>query len=135
MVISPSVLAVLIFIYAFIVWTFYISVINWNDVTPDLTWRTLIAHSRLAVEQYAGRVVALQREFTQSERLVPVSQELRASLERDLASVAVSALQATRFEGEPYAMKLAIIESRLRATLACLDALEAAGQAGAGAME
>ena len=36
--ISPSVLAVLVFIYAFIVWTFYISVINWNDVTPDLTF-------------------------------------------------------------------------------------------------
>ena len=38
MVISPSVLAVLIFIYAFIAWTLYISVINWNDVTPDLTF-------------------------------------------------------------------------------------------------
>jgi glucose/mannose transport system permease protein len=37
-VISPSILAVLVFIYAFIVWTFYISVINWNDVTPDLTF-------------------------------------------------------------------------------------------------
>jgi glucose/mannose transport system permease protein len=37
-VISPSVLAVLVFIYAFIAWTFYISVINWNDVTPDLTF-------------------------------------------------------------------------------------------------
>ena len=37
-VITPSVLAVLIFIYAFIVWTFYISVINWNDVVPDLTF-------------------------------------------------------------------------------------------------
>ena len=38
MVITPSVLAVLVFIYAFIAWTFYISVINWNDVTPDLTF-------------------------------------------------------------------------------------------------
>ena len=38
MVISPSVLAVLVFIYAFIVWTFYIAVINWNDVTPNFTF-------------------------------------------------------------------------------------------------
>jgi glucose/mannose transport system permease protein len=37
-VVTPSVLAVLIFIYAFIVWTFYISAINWNDVTPDQTF-------------------------------------------------------------------------------------------------
>ena len=38
MVISPSVLAVLVFIYAFILWTIYISAINWNDVTPDFTF-------------------------------------------------------------------------------------------------
>jgi len=37
-VITPSVLAVLVFIYAFIAWTLYISVINWNDVTVDLTF-------------------------------------------------------------------------------------------------
>ncbi len=37
-VISPSVLAVLVFIYAFILWTVYISVINWNDVTPNFTF-------------------------------------------------------------------------------------------------
>ena len=37
-VISPSVLAVLVFIYAFILWTVYISVINWNDVAPNFTF-------------------------------------------------------------------------------------------------
>jgi len=29
---------VLVFIYAFIVWTGFISMVNWNDVTPDYTW-------------------------------------------------------------------------------------------------
>jgi glucose/mannose transport system permease protein len=33
-VLSPSILAVLVFIYGFIVWTGVISVVNWNDVTP-----------------------------------------------------------------------------------------------------
>jgi glucose/mannose transport system permease protein len=37
-VITPSVLAVLVFIYLFIAWTFYISAINWNDVTLDQTF-------------------------------------------------------------------------------------------------
>jgi glucose/mannose transport system permease protein len=37
-VISPSILAVLIFIYAFILWTTYISLVNWNDVNPNYTW-------------------------------------------------------------------------------------------------
>jgi glucose/mannose transport system permease protein len=33
-VISPSILAVLIFIYGFILWTGFVSLSNWNDVTP-----------------------------------------------------------------------------------------------------
>jgi glucose/mannose transport system permease protein len=37
-VISPSILAVLIFIYGFILWTGYISLVNWNDVTPTYAW-------------------------------------------------------------------------------------------------
>ena len=37
-VISPSVLAVLVFIYAFILWTGYVSLVNWNDVTPNFTF-------------------------------------------------------------------------------------------------
>jgi glucose/mannose transport system permease protein len=37
-VISPSLLAVLVFIYAFILWTGYISLVNWNDVTPTFGW-------------------------------------------------------------------------------------------------
>jgi glucose/mannose transport system permease protein len=30
--------AVLIFIYGFILWTGYISLVNWNDVNPNYTW-------------------------------------------------------------------------------------------------
>ncbi|MBV9170887.1 MAG: sugar ABC transporter permease [Chloroflexi bacterium] len=37
-VLSPSIVAVLIFIYAFILWTGFISLVNWNDVTPTYGW-------------------------------------------------------------------------------------------------
>jgi glucose/mannose transport system permease protein len=37
-VISPSILAVLVFIYAFILWTGFISLVNWNDINPNYTW-------------------------------------------------------------------------------------------------
>ncbi|HWQ11529.1 MAG TPA: sugar ABC transporter permease [Roseiflexaceae bacterium] len=35
---SPSILAVGVFIYGFIGWTFYISTVNWNDILPDYTF-------------------------------------------------------------------------------------------------
>lgn len=36
--ISPSVIAIAIFVYGFIARTFYISMVNWNDLAPDFTW-------------------------------------------------------------------------------------------------
>ena len=47
LVIAPSVLAVLIFIYAFILWTGFISLVNWNDITPNYTWVGLQNFGRL----------------------------------------------------------------------------------------
>ncbi|HJZ45851.1 MAG TPA: sugar ABC transporter permease [Roseiflexaceae bacterium] len=38
LVLSPSIIAVALFIYSFIGWTFYISTVNWNDVLPDYTF-------------------------------------------------------------------------------------------------
>lgn len=38
LVLSPSIIAVAIFIYSFIGWTFYISVVDWNSVIPDYTF-------------------------------------------------------------------------------------------------
>lgn len=42
LVLSPSLIAVLIFIYAFLLWTGYIALVNWNDVVPNyqfVGWR------------------------------------------------------------------------------------------------
>jgi len=38
LVLSPSILAVALFIYTFIGWTFYISTVDWNSVVPDYTF-------------------------------------------------------------------------------------------------
>ena len=38
LVLSPSIVAVLIFIYAFMFWTSYASLVVWNDVVPDYTF-------------------------------------------------------------------------------------------------
>lgn len=38
LVLLPSIIAVAIFIYGFIVWTFYISTVDWNTVKPDYTF-------------------------------------------------------------------------------------------------
>ena len=38
LVITPSILAVAIFVYGFILWTFRLSVSNWNGWTPDYSW-------------------------------------------------------------------------------------------------
>jgi len=36
--ISPSVIAIAVFVYYFIARTFYISLVSWNDLAPDYTW-------------------------------------------------------------------------------------------------
>src|SRR5207248_10794574 len=64
--------------------------------------------------------------------LVPVAEELRASLERDGRVVPLPHSEAERYEREPYALKLAYIQERLRATLRHLGELERAGAAGPG---
>jgi glucose/mannose transport system permease protein len=46
-IIAPSVIAVSIFIYAFILWTGVISMVNWNDVTPSYDWVGLQNFTRL----------------------------------------------------------------------------------------
>jgi glucose/mannose transport system permease protein len=52
LVLSPSIIAVALFIYSFIGWTFYISMVKWNSQVPDYTfvglsnWLRLFTDSR-----------------------------------------------------------------------------------------
>lgn len=56
LVLLPSIIAVAVFIYSFIVWTFWISVVNWNDVVPDFTfvglrnWEIMLSNSRFLID-------------------------------------------------------------------------------------
>jgi glucose/mannose transport system permease protein len=47
LVLTPSILAVAIFIYSFIVWSFYISGTRWNSAVLDLSWIGLDNWARL----------------------------------------------------------------------------------------
>ena len=47
LVLSPSIVAVIIFIYAFMFWTGYASLVVWNDVVPDYTFVGLRNFARL----------------------------------------------------------------------------------------
>src|SRR5262245_48466922 len=47
LVLSPSIIAVAVFIYGFIAWTFYISTVKWNSQVPDYTFVGLANWVRL----------------------------------------------------------------------------------------
>jgi glucose/mannose transport system permease protein len=47
LLISPSVIAIAVFVYYFIARTAYVSLVNWNDFAPDYTWVGLRNYVRL----------------------------------------------------------------------------------------
>lgn len=87
------------------------------NVTPSVTWDTLLQHRALALEHMLERVKTLRRELTFSVKLVPVSQELLASLEPERTSLPYRPEMLKRYSQEPYVVKLLGIEIRLQATL------------------
>jgi glucose/mannose transport system permease protein len=56
LVLSPSIIAVAVFIYGFIAWTFYISTVKWNSQVPDYTfvgltnWIRLFSDNRFHID-------------------------------------------------------------------------------------
>jgi phosphoenolpyruvate carboxylase len=94
------------------------------NVTPEVTWQTLLTHKQLILNFYLARIEDLKREFTQSARLHPVSEELLESLQADGEMISLPPERLRRFAQEPYALKLRYIEVRLEATLHHLEALK-----------
>ncbi len=93
------------------------------NVTPEVTWQTLISHRRLALTHYRTRLENLRRELTQSGRIVEITDDLRASLERDAEQVSLPDARRERFTLEPYGLKLLFMAERLGASLRHLDAI------------
>lgn len=88
------------------------------NVTPDITWRTLVRQKALILRAYRLRVMRLQRELTQSLRQTPISDALKESLQRDAEAVPLDPDMMRRYAMEPYAQKLMYVQARLDATLA-----------------
>jgi phosphoenolpyruvate carboxylase len=93
------------------------------NVTPDVTWRTLLNHKEVALGYYIARVEELLILLTQSARLTLASEELRRSLERDSAMLPLPPETLNRHRYEPYVLKLLYVRERLAASLHHLDAL------------
>jgi phosphoenolpyruvate carboxylase len=87
------------------------------NVTPNVTWETLVRHKTRILERYVRGIEALRRELTQSARLVDVSDDLLKSLEDDAHTVSLTEAQLRRYRLEPYALKLVYAQARLEATL------------------
>jgi phosphoenolpyruvate carboxylase len=87
------------------------------NVTPDITWRTLVRQKALILRAYRLRVMRLQRELTQSLRQTPISEALARSLEEDAKAVPLDPDMVRRYAMEPYAQKLMYVQARLDATL------------------
>ena len=93
------------------------------NVTADLTWDTLRRLKSRVLDHYIRRVQVLRRELTQSAGLIGASNALVQSLESDRSRVALGPEVVRRYKVEPYALKLAHIETRLRAARAHVDTL------------
>ncbi len=87
------------------------------NVTPEMTWRTLIRHKQLIVRHYMETVDRLRPDFSQSSGLTQPSGELLASLKEDAARVSLPAKRLARYAHEPYGLKMLYIQARLQATL------------------
>jgi phosphoenolpyruvate carboxylase len=84
------------------------------EVGADTVVRTIELHRQTALRLLRGEVRRLARRFAQSERHLPMSDELRASLERDEAELPSAAvLRRPHHEWEPLRTKLAFMERRL----------------------
>jgi phosphoenolpyruvate carboxylase len=87
------------------------------NVTPEVTWRTLLEHRRLILEFYVSRIDSLRRDLTLGDRNVPQDDPLRESLDKDRVEVPLSPVRLSRHAAEPYVLKLLFIQERLAATL------------------
>lgn len=92
-------------------------------VTPAVVWRTLVQHKRLALEIYKTGIRRLRHDLTMGGRYAEISRELRDSLESDAHDIQLSETVRLRYAGEPYVLKLFMMEARLDALLDQLDVI------------
>lgn len=87
------------------------------NVTPEITWQTVLYHQSVILNYYLGCIEPLKRELSLSSRLLPVSDELQESLQKDSTHITLDADELERFRLQPFALKLTYIEKRLQQNL------------------
>jgi phosphoenolpyruvate carboxylase len=97
------------------------------NVTPDVTWWTLIEHRKLALQTLFQRVYQLRRELTQSTRRIGVSEAFEVWLTEVETKYALSEYQSTRYAQEPYVRACLCIEHAIQAHLAKPESASALG--------
>ena len=98
------------------------------NVTPEITWETLLEHRIAALEVYVERTAVLRRTLTLSVKLVSISDALRSDLEREDPKLPSATRE--RASQEPYVRKLIRMEARLAQTLEKARATLAHGRRG-----
>ncbi|TMW72337.1 phosphoenolpyruvate carboxylase [Alteribacter natronophilus] len=82
-------------------------------VTPDVTWETLKLQRGLALKKYEESLNELMRRFSQSAKYVPVTEELRESVEKE-EKLYMRRGETWKLETEYYRRKFGIMLKRLR---------------------
>ena len=88
-------------------------------VTPDITYETLRRHKELALQLYAERIEHAYLEYSESKRLIGVSDELKDSIYSDLQDLSYEEHQraSIRNPAEVHRQKFRLISVKLHNTL------------------
>lgn len=92
-------------------------------VTPDITYETLRRHKELALQLYIDRTEKLYLEYSESKRLIGVTQELKDSIENDLSQLPPEERDrvTVRNPSEIHRQKFRLISEKLKNTFDALS--------------
>ena len=92
------------------------------NVTPEVTWEVLLLQHRHALDDTLALVDRLRHALSSSVRLSGITDEFRASLDRDLAELKqLDARYLRLYAEEPYRLKLTCIRQKLLNTTERLE--------------
>lgn len=94
------------------------------NVTPKVTWETLVYHKKKVIRIYIHKIDQLLRKCRQSIRLLPVSNTLLESIDRDIQQLQLPPSVLMKYRNEPFAQKLYLIRKKLVSTLKHIKELE-----------
>lgn len=84
------------------------------NVTPEVTWETLLEHRKTALELYVRELEDLRRYLSISDKQVTIPTELGLSLEQDEREAPLSERYERRYRHEPYRRKISHMIVKLK---------------------